>query len=324
MAPNLKETDFIHLQAYKEVQEPLKPKAEKREYTILYHVVLLLAYLHIGALYGVYLGFTSAKWATVVFNIFVYIAGSYGVSAGVHRLWSHRAYKAKMPLQIMLMLMQSLTGQTTIFNWARDHRLHHKYCDTDADPHSSARGVFFSHIGWLLVKRHPECLQRGKEVDVSDLMQNPVVMFQKKYYSILSPLMVFILPTLIPMYFWNESLSNAFHVHLVMVMTGANVTFCVNSIAHAFGDKPYDKNMSATKSFPLSFFSSGGHHNYHHAFPFDYRSSEFANDYITFATDFINFFARIGWAYDLKYATPDMIANRASRTGDGTYHHHDE
>ncbi|XP_063538653.1 acyl-CoA Delta(11) desaturase-like [Cydia strobilella] len=323
MAPNLKDKDFP--QADKKIQEPLKTKAVKREYTILYHVVLLLAYLHIAALHGVYLLFTSAKWATLVFNVLAFIVGSYGVSAGVHRLWSHRAYKAKMPLQIILMLMHTITGQTTIINWARDHRVHHKYCDTDADPYSSARGLFYSHIGWLLVERHPECLQKGKEIDISDLLQNPVLRFQKKYYSILSPLMVFILPTLIPMYFWNESLTNAYHAHLAYLMLGANATFCLNSIAHAFGNKPYDKNISATKIVPLSLMSSGeGYHNFHHAFPFDYRSSEFGNDYINFSTHFIDFFARIGWAYDLKITTPEMIAKRVKRTGDGTHRNQGE
>lgn len=29
------------------------------------------------------------------------------------------------------------------------YRLHHKYVDTNADPYSSRRGLFFSHIGDL-------------------------------------------------------------------------------------------------------------------------------------------------------------------------------
>ncbi|XP_047997788.1 acyl-CoA Delta(11) desaturase-like [Leguminivora glycinivorella] len=254
----------------------------------------------------------------------MYITGGLGIAAGVHRLWSHRAYKANMPLQILLMLMHTTSGQTTVINWARDHRVHHKYCDTDADPYSSVRGLFYSHIGWILVKRHPDCVQKGKEIDISDLLQNPVLRFQKKYYAILSLLTVFILPTLIPMYFWNETMSNAFYVHLDAVIFGANATFCLNSVAHAFGTKPYDKNISATKFVPLSLTSFGeGYHNFHHAFPVDYRSSEFGNDYINLPTLFIDFFARIGWAYDLKTVSPGMVAKRVRRTGDGTHHRHE-
>ncbi|XP_011165663.1 acyl-CoA Delta(11) desaturase [Solenopsis invicta] len=44
---------------------------EKSEYvrTILWKVVINFSLLHLGALYGVYLSFTSAKFATVLFEI---------------------------------------------------------------------------------------------------------------------------------------------------------------------------------------------------------------------------------------------------------------
>ncbi|XP_071056017.1 stearoyl-CoA desaturase-like [Onthophagus taurus] len=37
-----------------------------------------------------------------------------------------------------------------LFEWVRDHRVHHKYSESDADPHISNRGFFFSHMGWLM------------------------------------------------------------------------------------------------------------------------------------------------------------------------------
>jgi fatty-acid desaturase len=65
--------------------------------------------------------------------------------------------------------------------WARDHRVHHKYSETDADPHNAKRGFFFSHIGWLLCRKHPEVKKKGKKIDISDLENDPVLAFQKKY-----------------------------------------------------------------------------------------------------------------------------------------------
>ena len=67
-----------------------------------------------------------------------------------------------------------------LYQWSRDHRVHHKFSDTDADPYNSRRGFFFSHVGWLLCKKHPEVIRRGKTVDVSDLLRDPVVVFQRK------------------------------------------------------------------------------------------------------------------------------------------------
>lgn len=66
------------------------------------------------------------------------------------------------------------------FVQVRDHRVHHKFTDTDADPHNSKRGFFFSHIGWLLVKKHPDVKIKGGTIDMSDLRSDPIVMFQKK------------------------------------------------------------------------------------------------------------------------------------------------
>lgn len=106
--------------------------------------------------------------------------GAFGITAGAHRLWSHRSYKAKWPLRLILMLSQTLAFQNSIYEWVRDHRVHHKFTDTDADPHNARRGFFFSHIGWLMVKKHPDVKARGKAVDMSDLETDGIVMFQKK------------------------------------------------------------------------------------------------------------------------------------------------
>ncbi|KAI8441673.1 hypothetical protein MSG28_015213 [Choristoneura fumiferana] len=51
--------------------------------------------------------------------------------------------------------------------------------DTDADPHNATRGFFYSHVGWLLVKKHPEVLKRSRTIDMSDIYNNPVLRFQK-------------------------------------------------------------------------------------------------------------------------------------------------
>lgn len=70
--------------------------------------------------------------------------------------------------------------QNDIFEWARDHRVHHKYSETDADPHNARRGFFFSHIGWLFVRKHQDVIEKGRKLDFTDLLDDPVVRFQRK------------------------------------------------------------------------------------------------------------------------------------------------
>lgn len=59
-------------------------------------------------------------------------------------------------------------------------RVHHKFTETDADPHNAKRGFFFSHIGWLMVRKHKDVFEKGASIDMSDLEKDPVVMLQKK------------------------------------------------------------------------------------------------------------------------------------------------
>lgn len=70
--------------------------------------------------------------------------------------------------------------QNDIYEWVRDHRVHHKFSETDADPHNAMRGFFFSHIGWLLVRKHPDVIEKGQKLDLSDIKADKVVMFQRR------------------------------------------------------------------------------------------------------------------------------------------------
>ncbi|XP_059050016.1 acyl-CoA Delta(11) desaturase-like [Achroia grisella] len=290
-----------------------------REYKIVYHNFLTFGYWHLAGIYGLYLCFTSAKWATIVFSIFLYTAAEIGVTAGAHRLWAHKTYKAKLPLQILLMILNSIAFQNSVLHWARDHRLHHKYTDTDIDPHNAKRGFFYSHVGWLLVKKLPEVKNYGQQIDISDLNNNPVLKFQKRYAIPFIGLVCFIIPTIIPIYFWGESLNNAWHISMLRYISNLNATFLVNSAAHMWGFKPYDKGILSAQNLSVSVATFGeGFHNYHHVFPWDYRAAEFGNNKLNLTTKFIDFFAWLGWAYDLKTVSKDMITRRARRTGDGT------
>lgn len=43
-------------------------KAEKRKLKLVWRNIIAFGYLHLAALYGAYLMFTSAKWQTIVFG----------------------------------------------------------------------------------------------------------------------------------------------------------------------------------------------------------------------------------------------------------------
>ncbi|KAH8383484.1 hypothetical protein KR009_008893 [Drosophila setifemur] len=296
-------------------------RADDRELVWVWRNIVMFTYVHLAALCGVYLIFSKAKFATTLFAAGLYTCGMLGVTAGAHRLWSHRSYKAKFPLRLILIVFHTIAFQDSVYHWVRDHRMHHKYSETDADPHNTSRGFFYSHIGWLLCKKHPDVKDKGKGLDLSDLQADRLVMFQRKYYSILMPMCCFILPTVVPMLCWGESLLCSFLVAAMFRWCfQLNMTWLVNSAAHKFGGRPYDKTMNPSENAYTSIMTFGeGWHNYHHVFPWDYRTSELGKHSLGLGTRWIDFFAQIGWAYDRKTVAPGTMKTRVLRTGDGSH-----
>nr|ARD71178.1 desaturase [Spodoptera exigua] len=278
--------------------------------------------LHLVSIYGLYLTFSNqVKILTLLFALGTIYTSGFGITAGVHRLWSHRAYRARLPLRIILALLFTVTGQRDIYTWALDHRVHHKYAETVADPHDIRRGFWFAHVGWLVLTPHPAVEDRriALRPTCADLIADPVVRLQKQFFIPMFALLNIAIPIWVPWYCWNETLVNSFVISFVMRFTiTLNIAFCVNSFAHLWGNKPYDRFVKSVENSLVSLAALGeGWHNYHHVFPWDYRTSELGK--LNISTGFIDFFAKIGWAYDLKAATTDMISKRAKRCGDGTF-----
>jgi stearoyl-CoA desaturase (delta-9 desaturase) len=299
-----------------------KPDSQPQyRWKLIWRNIILYLIMHITGLYGLYLLVLYSQWKTIFWAWFLLVAALQGVTAGTHRLWAHKAYKAKLPLKMLLCIFQTLSLQNHIYDWATYHRVHHKYVDTDADPHNSRRGFFFSHVGWLFIEPRPNVAEKYKSIDFSDLEADPVVMIQKKYYHVFfAPVIGFLLPAVIPWYFWNESFETAFFVSTMLrYAMCTNITFLVNSWAHIFGSRPYDKNIYPTESPTVAVLTGGeGWHNYHHTFPWDYKTGEFGKYRSNLTTGFLDLMAAIGWAYDLKTASEEMIMKRVNRTGDGS------
>ncbi|CAF5094626.1 unnamed protein product, partial [Rotaria sp. Silwood1] len=115
------------------------------------------------ALYGICT--TSFVWQTLGFAfIWGWLTG-FGVTAGYHRPFAHRSYEAVLPLRYILLMLAAGSVQGSALWWTRDHRAHHRYTDTDLDPYGAHKGLFHSHIGWLLMKPR----RKPGFVDMSDL-----------------------------------------------------------------------------------------------------------------------------------------------------------
>lgn len=281
----------------------------------------MISVLHFFGVWGCYRFLFTAMWQTSLSALLWGWAGGIGITAGAHRLWAHRAYKANVPYRVAMMLLQTLAGQNSIFEWVRDHRLHHRHSETHADPHNARRGFWFAHCGWLMVRKHPEVIKQGAKTDMSDILADPVVEFQRRYYLRLMLLINFVIPTAVAVLGWGEDWLTAFLVcGPWKYIAGLHSTWLVNSAAHIWGNHPYDVNIHPAENHFVAWAAMGeGWHNYHHVFPWDYRTAELPGYYGNVTTAVIDFFAWLGWTYDCKTVSREVIERRALRNGDGSW-----
>ncbi|CAB3247578.1 unnamed protein product [Arctia plantaginis] len=270
----------MHISTEDHLKEAGVQSMDTVQTNIVWRNIILFAVLHAAGVYGLYLCCTSVMWLTNLYLFGLIGLSGLGVTAGAHRLYAHKSYKARLPLQILLVIFNTIAMQESVIDWVRDHRMHHKYSETNADPYNAKRGFFFSHIGWLMMKKHPDIKAKGHTVDMSDILNNPILRFQKRYYAILAPLACFVLPTYIAT-LWGESLWNAFFVCAVFrYIYTLNGTWLVNSAAHMWGNKPYNKHINPVENYFVSFIALGeGFHNYHHSFPWDYKTAELDSNF---------------------------------------------
>ena len=131
------------------------------------------------------------------------------------------------------------------------------------------------------------------------------------------------MPTIVPAYFWGESYTHAYFVAAMLryVFT-LHMTWLVNSAAHFYGYRPYDKRIRPVENLIVSIVAGGeGFHNYHHTFPQDYSTSEFGALHLNFSKGLIDFFALFGLAYDRTKISPEVVEQRRKRTGDLSHAH---
>jgi stearoyl-CoA desaturase (Delta-9 desaturase) len=208
---------------------------------------------------------------TLIAALLCFIYCGMSITAGYHRLWSHKTYQAHWSLRLLFALGGAFALQNSILHWSADHRIHHKHVDNnDKDPYSAKRGFWHSHIGWMLRE-----YQANRYTDYSnarDLQKDPIVMWQHNNYLLLTILMNFGIPIVIGL-FVGDLIGSLLLVGFLRLVLSHHTTFFINSLAHIWGKQTYTDKNTARDNGLLAFFTFGeGYHNYHHIFEHDYRN----------------------------------------------------
>ncbi|KAG0173104.1 hypothetical protein DFQ28_001051 [Apophysomyces sp. BC1034] len=214
---------------------------------------------------------TELQTKTLIWALVYYLITGLGITAGYHRLWAHRSFQATVPFQILCCLAGSGAVQGSIHWWSRGHRAHHRWTDSDKDPYAATRGFFFSHIGWMLIRR-----PKGRigYADTDDLRKDTLVRLQHKYYPFFALFMGFAFPAWVASYGWGDARGGFFYAGVLRLVLVHHATFCVNSLAHFLGETTYDDVRTPKDHWITALVTMGeGYHNFHHEFPQDYRNA---------------------------------------------------
>lgn len=217
--------------------------------------------------YGLWYGYEPWLW---VWFLLLMTWNGLSITAGYHRLWSHKSYVAHPIIRLCFALGGALSVQNTIKQWCANHRDHHRYVDDEQkDPYSAKRGLFYSHMGWML-KDYPATISDYS--NVTDLARDPIVDWQHRYYWPLA----FGLNILMPLgigYALGDPVGGLLLLGVLRLFVCHHTTFFINSLAHAFGNQPYSDGNSSRDNPFIAFLTYGeGYHNFHHAFQWDYRN----------------------------------------------------
>jgi stearoyl-CoA desaturase (delta-9 desaturase) len=243
-------------------------------------------------------GFGWPEWLT--FGL-LWLAVGISVTAGYHRLFTHKTYQASWPVRLFFLVFGSAALENSVLNWAADHRVHHSHVDEERDPYNIQKGFWWAHIGWIFFFNEPP-----PQSVVRDLVEDPLVVWQHRWYKWIGALVAFGIPAAVGL-----ATGRLFGCLLIggvtRVVVSHHGTFFINSLCHMVGRQPYSREHSARDSPVMAVLAFGeGYHNYHHSFPFDYRNG-IRGWHFDPAKWVIWVLARLGLAANLRRASDAAI-----------------
>jgi stearoyl-CoA desaturase (delta-9 desaturase) len=198
----------------------------------------------------------------------MYVACGLSITAGYHRLFAHRTYRATAPVRWMFLLFGAGSFQNSALSWSADHRAHHAATDAPSDPHTVGKGAWFAHVGWLFRRREAS----ADVTRLTDLWTVRTIRLQHRYYPAPALGVGLALPVAVAS-LWGDPWGGLLVAGFLRVALMLQATFCVNSLAHLVGRRRYDAHASARDSVLTALVTFGeGYHSFHHRFPFDYRN----------------------------------------------------
>lgn len=229
---------------------------------------------HIVFVYALFTG-NALQWSCAL--VLYLVIATLGGTVTYHRLLSHKAFKSPKWFEYLGSCLGSLGGNGSPLGWVATHRKHHRYTDTDKDPHGLSKGFLQ--------------VQFGSFIDAPNLRYVPDLLRSKfhttlhQYYWLLNLGYIVVVTVL----FGVQGLVFGYFVPTLLVWHAGSF---INTINHRFGYRNFATKDLSTNNFFTGYLVSGeGWHNNHHAA---------AND---------EQFGKKWWEFDLGYQVIKLVRN---------------
>jgi stearoyl-CoA desaturase (Delta-9 desaturase) len=209
--------------------------------------------LHLLALFALWTPFTAAAgWLLLG----TWAARTFGITAGYHRYFSHKAYQTSRVFQFVLAWLGCSAVQKGPLWWAGHHRGHHRHSDTPLDPHSPHETTFWwSHVGWIMSNEYA----KTPEEDIPDFARYPELRWLDTWH-VVPGIVLAVACWLI------AGMPGLVYGFLISTLLVYHCTFSVNSLNHLFGSRRFSTPDDSRNNLWIALvtFGEGWHNNHHH------------------------------------------------------------
>lgn len=208
---------------------------------------------------------TGVSARAVILMMVTYWGRMWCITAGYHRYFAHRGYRLARAPQFLLAFGGTTAVQKGPLWWAGHHRDHHRFSDGERDVHSPQKGLWWSHMGWILCDK----FSATPTDRIRDFAAFPELRFLDRHDWIGPWVLAVVCFALAGV----QGLVLGFLASTVLLW---HSTFAINSLAHVFGRRRYVTDDTSRNSFLLAVLTLGeGWHNNHHFHPSSARNGFF-------------------------------------------------
>jgi stearoyl-CoA desaturase (delta-9 desaturase) len=298
--------------------EDIAPPAGRKSWTaqVLLGLFLIVPFVALLAAVPVMWGW-GLSWQDAVIAASMYAICGLGVTVGFHRYLTHRSFRARRGVRVVLAVAGSMALEASPIQWVADHRRHHRYSDRGGDPHSPWRygpgawaltkGFIYSHFGWLF-----DWEKTSEEQYAPELVADRDIVWISRTFPLWATISL-LLPPLVGGLWglsWHAALTAFFWGTLVRVCLLHHVTFCINSVCHITGRRPFKTRDRSQNVWWLALLSFGeSWHNFHHAEPTSARHGVRLLE-IDASAMLIKFLETLRCVTDVRWPDAAMITRR--------------